>query len=103
MKYHYVETGPKTGKTVLILGNAPDMGDLWVPRWSAVVRKLADTGHHVITLDLRGTGASEGGWRHDLSPPKAVEELRALLLALGASETNPAVVIGFGIGGMLTW
>ncbi|XP_039755108.1 epoxide hydrolase 4-like isoform X1 [Pararge aegeria] len=103
VKYHYVETGPKCGKKVLILGDAPDSGDLWVPRWSSVVRRLAETGHHVITLDLRGTGGSEGGWRSDLSPPRAVEELRALLLALGASDKNPAIVIGFGIGGMLTW
>ncbi|XP_050348440.1 uncharacterized protein LOC126772217 isoform X1 [Nymphalis io] len=103
VKYHYVETGPKNGQIVLILGDAPDTGDLWVPSWSSVVRRLAELGHHVITLDLRGTGASEPGDRIDLSPPRAVEELKSLLIALGVTESNPAVVIGFGIGGMLTW
>ncbi|CAG4974638.1 unnamed protein product [Parnassius apollo] len=103
VKYHYVETGPKNGQIVVILGDAPDAGNLWVPSWSSVVRRLAESGHHVITLDLRGTGGSEGGYRRDLAPPKAVEELSALLQALGVSVNNPAVVIGFGIGGMLTW
>ncbi|XP_047531372.1 epoxide hydrolase 4-like isoform X2 [Vanessa atalanta] len=103
VKYHYVETGPKNGQIVLILGDAPDNGDLWVPSWSSVVRRLAELGHHVITLDLRGNGASEPGDRIDLSPPRAVEELKSLLIALGVSESDPAVVIGFGIGGMLTW
>ncbi|XP_032516342.2 uncharacterized protein LOC116769384 [Danaus plexippus] len=103
VKYHYVETGPKYGKLVLILGDAPDTRNLWVPSWSSVVRRLAETGHHVVTLDLRGTGASEGGYRSDLSPPRAVEEITALLEALGTSEQNPALMVGFGIGGMLTW
>ncbi|KOB69120.1 Epoxide hydrolase 4-like protein [Operophtera brumata] len=103
VKYHYVETGPKAGRIVLILGDAPDTGNLWCPNWTNVVRRLAETGHHVITLDLRGTGGSEGGWRRELSPPRVVEELSSLLEALGASQHRPAVVIGFGIGGMLTW
>ena len=103
VKYHYVETGPKDGKKVLILGDAPETTDLWAPSWSSVVKKFAELGHNVITLDLRGTGASETGDRRDLSPPKAVKELQALLIALGASENKPAIVIGFGIGGMLTW
>ncbi|CAH2046821.1 unnamed protein product, partial [Iphiclides podalirius] len=103
VKYHYVETGPKTGDVVLVLGDAPDAASLWVPSWSSVVRRLAENGYHVITLDLRGTGGSEGGYRSDLAPPKAVEELSALLMALDVSANNPAIVIGFGIGGMLAW
>lgn len=98
-----METGPKYGKKVLILGDAPETDNLWGPNWSNAVRRLAETGHHVITLDLRGTGGSEGGSRSDLSPPRAVEELTTLMEALGVSDNNPAVVIGFGIGGMLTW
>ncbi|KPJ16191.1 hypothetical protein RR48_08196 [Papilio machaon] len=78
VKYHYVETGPKNGQLVLILGDAPDAGNLWVPSWAAVVRRLAETRHHVVTLDLRGTGGSECGSRRDLSPPRVVEELSAL-------------------------
>ncbi|XP_030022877.1 AB hydrolase superfamily protein YfhM-like [Manduca sexta] len=103
VKYHYVETGPKSGQLVLILGDAPDAGHLWCPNWCNVVRRLAESGYHVITLDLRGTGGSEGGCRNDLSPPRAVEELSTLVKALGVSERRPAVIIGFGIGGMLTW
>ncbi|CAF4849701.1 unnamed protein product [Pieris macdunnoughi] len=103
VKYHYVETGPKSGQLILILGDAPDTGNLWVPTWSSAVRRLAENGYHVITLDLRGSGGSETGNRRDLTPPKAVGELAALLKALGVTETHPAIVIGFGIGGMLTW
>ncbi|KAH9631835.1 hypothetical protein HF086_000659 [Spodoptera exigua] len=103
VKYHYVETGPRSGQKLLILKDAPDTGNLWGPNWANVVRRLAETNHHVVTLDLRGTGGSEGGSRSDLSPPRAVEELSALLKALGVSENRQAVVIGFGIGGMLTW
>lgn len=103
VKYHYVETGPKTGKIVLVLGDAPDTVNLWGPTWCHAVKRLADSGHRVITLDLRGTGASEGGSRSDLTPPRAVEELATLMAALGVTDDDPAIVIGFGIGGMLTW
>ncbi|XP_072932476.1 epoxide hydrolase 4-like [Epargyreus clarus] len=103
VKYHYVETGPKTGQLVLILGDAPDTSNMWVPSWSSVIKRLVDTGHHVVTLDLRGTGGSEGGSRSDLSPPQTVEELAGLMDALGVSDSRPAIVIGFGIGGMVTW
>ncbi|KAJ2950902.1 hypothetical protein O0L34_g5266 [Tuta absoluta] len=103
VKYHYVKTGPKTGQTVVILGDAPDTGKLWGLTWSRVVRRLAEDGFHIITLDLRGTGGSEGGGRRDLSPPRAVEELSTLMEVIGVTENNPAVVIGFGIGGMLAW
>ncbi|XP_047025278.1 epoxide hydrolase 4-like isoform X1 [Helicoverpa zea] len=103
VKYHYVETGPRTGQKVLILKDAPDSGNLWGPNWANAVRRLAETDHHVMTLDLRGTGGSEGGSRSELSPPRAVEELSALLKALGVTENRPAVVIGFGVGGMLAW
>ncbi|XP_041979772.1 epoxide hydrolase 4-like [Aricia agestis] len=103
VKYHYVETGPKDGNIALILGDAPDSGNLWVPSWSSVIRRLAENHYHVITLDLRGTGGSEGGNRRDLSPPRAVAEITALLKALGVTENKQAIVIGFGIGGVLTW
>ncbi|KAI8421449.1 hypothetical protein MSG28_009506 [Choristoneura fumiferana] len=65
------------------------------------IMRLADSGHHVVTLDLRGTGASEGGSRSDLTPPRAVEELATVMAALGVTDDDPAIVIGFGIGGML--
>ncbi|XP_052754871.1 epoxide hydrolase 4-like [Galleria mellonella] len=103
VKYHYVASGPKNGQVVLILGDAPDNGNLWCPTWSAVVRRLMETGYYVVSLDLRGTGGSEGGARWDLSPPQAVAELSALMKAIGVSQAKPAVVIGFGIGGMLSW
>ncbi|XP_047990072.1 epoxide hydrolase 4-like [Leguminivora glycinivorella] len=103
VKYHYIETGPQSGHKVLVLPDAPETADLWSPGWCAAVQQLADTGHHVVTLELRGTGASEGGGRAALAPPRAVDELAALLSALGVSPHNPATVIGFGIGGMLTW
>ncbi|XP_075975582.1 epoxide hydrolase 4-like isoform X2 [Anticarsia gemmatalis] len=103
VKYHYVETGPHLGRTVLILKDAPDSGNLWGPNWANLVRRLAETDHRVVTLDLRGTGGSEGGSRSDLAPPRAVDELATLLRALGVSENRQAMVIGFGIGGMLAW
>ncbi|KAI5631493.1 epoxide hydrolase 4-like isoform X2 [Phthorimaea operculella] len=56
------------------------------------------TGQTVVIL-----GGSEGGGRRDLSPPRAIEELSTLMEVIGVTENNPAVVIGFGIGGMLAW
>uniref|UniRef100_A0AAU7BBM9 Membrane epoxide hydrolase n=1 Tax=Maruca vitrata TaxID=497515 RepID=A0AAU7BBM9_MARVT len=103
VKYHYIASGPKSGQVVLILSDAPETEDLWSPTWTRVVKRLTDSGHHVVTLDLRGTGGSEGGTRSDLSPPRAVEEISMLMDALGVSEDKPAVLIGFGVGGMLTW
>lgn len=86
-----------------MLNDAPDASTVWCNGWIKVVKKLAESGHRVVSLDLRGTGGSEGGSSIDLSPPRAVEELHALLEAFGVSDDNPAVVIGHGIGGMLTW
>ncbi|CAH0399671.1 unnamed protein product [Chilo suppressalis] len=103
VKYHYIQSGPKSGPIVLILSDAPETEDLWGPTWSRVVKRLIENGHHVVTLDLRGTGGSEGGGRSELSPPRAVEELSTLIEALGVSEKRQAVVIGFGVGGMLAW
>ncbi|XP_028167345.1 epoxide hydrolase 4-like [Ostrinia furnacalis] len=103
VKYHYVESGPKNGPVVLILSDAPETEDLWGPTWTRVVKRLTENGHHVVTLDLRGTGGSEGGSRSDLSPPRAVEEVSTLMDALGVTEDRPAILIGFGVGGMLTW
>lgn len=103
VKYHYVESGPKSGPIVLILSDAPETEDLWGPTWTRVVKRLTESGHHVVTLDLRGTGGSEGGSRSDLSPPRAVEEISTLMDALGVTEDKPAILIGFGVGGMLTW
>ncbi|KAL4719419.1 hypothetical protein ACJJTC_002259 [Scirpophaga incertulas] len=103
VKYHYVECGPHSGSIVLILSDAPDTEELWGPTWYKVVQRLADNGHRIITLDLRGTGGSEGGSRSELSPPKAIEELSTLMIALGVTETKPAILIGFGVGGILTW
>ncbi|XP_037969200.2 epoxide hydrolase 2-like [Plutella xylostella] len=103
VKYHYVEAGPKYGDPIIVLGDAPDPGLLKSSDWATIVKCLTDAGHRVITVDLRGTGGSESGGRADFSPPRVVEELVGMLEALGVSEHRPAVVIGHGIGGMLTW
>ncbi|GBP90287.1 Epoxide hydrolase 3 [Eumeta japonica] len=96
VKYHYVETGPKNGELVIVLGDAPEPSASWGPGWGRVVTQLVHSGRRVISLDLRGVGGSEGGSRRDLAPPRALEELHALMNALGVTESDPAILIGQG-------
>lgn len=65
--------------------------------WSAVAEALATGGWYVVTVDLRGHGDSD--W-----PPDGAYSLEAFagdVVALTASFTEPPVLVGASLGGMI--
>lgn len=88
-------TSHGTGPLVVLV---PGMGDLR-STWRDLVGPLADAGHRVIALDLRGHGDSDATFaEHGLVP--IAQDVLALLEHLD----EPAVIIGNSVGaGAAAW
>jgi pimeloyl-ACP methyl ester carboxylesterase len=68
---------------------APGLGDLR-QSYRFLAPRLADAGYRVVTVDLRGHGASSAGW-----PSYRSEDVAGDLLALVAElDAGPAVLVG---------
>ncbi|MER6234805.1 alpha/beta fold hydrolase [Streptomyces clavifer] len=90
----YDDSGPSAGPPVLLIHGHPFDRTLWAPQVAA----LTETGHRVVTPDLRGYG------RSGVTPGKVflsdfADDLAALLGHLGIDE---AVVGGVSMGGQIT-
>lgn len=55
LKVHYVEAGPKSGETVLMLHGEPS----WSYLYRDMIKTLADAGYHAIAMDFIGMGRSD--------------------------------------------
>lgn len=55
LRMHYVDEGPKTGQTVLLLHGQPD----WAFLYRKMIPVLVDAGHRVIAPDRIGMGRSD--------------------------------------------
>lgn len=90
--YAYRELGPKTGIPVVFLVHLAGTMDNWDP---AVIDPIA-SGHHVITFDNRGIGASTG------TVPDTVEAMAedavTFIKALGFDKVD---IFAFSLGGMV--
>ena len=90
--YAYRELGPKTGIPVVFFVHLAGTMDNWDP---AVVDPIA-AGHHVITFDNRGIGASTG------AVPDTVEAMAedavTFIKALGFDKVD---IFAFSLGGMV--
>lgn len=90
--YAYRDLGPKTGIPVVFFVHLAGTMDNWDP---AVVDPIA-AGHHVITFDNRGIGASTG------AVPDTVEAMAedavTFIKALGFDKVD---IFAFSLGGMV--
>ena len=86
---------PPSQPMVLLVHGFPECG--WT--WRHVIGPLADAGHRVAAVDLRGFGGSD-------RPPSGYDlvtlasDLAAVVRALGHER---AVVVGAGLGGQVAW
>lgn len=86
---------PAPRPLVLLLHGFPECW--WA--WRKVIPALADAGHRVAALDLRGFGGSD-------RPPSGydlvtlAQDVAAVVRALGHER---AVVVGSGVGGQVAW
>ena len=87
--------GPATAPLVVLLHGFPQ--HWWA--WRHQIPALADAGHRVAAVDLRGSGASDKTPRgYDTTTLAA--DVGGVVRALGASR---AVVVGQGLGGQVAW
>ena len=90
-----MQAGPDQAPLVVLLHGFPQFW--WA--WRHQLTRLADLGHRVAALDLRGYGASD-------KPPRGYDtmtsaaDVAGVVRSLGASD---AVVIGHGWGGWVAW
>ena len=84
--------GPPGGGPVVLLHG----GGQTRHAWGATARKLAEAGHHVVSLDLRGHGDSDWSQSGDYG----FEAFRDDVVAVLATFDRPAVLVGASLGGI---
>lgn len=98
-RFHVALAGPEgptgAGPLTLLVHGFPECW--WT--WRHVIPALAQAGHRVAALDLRGSGGSD-------RPPSGydlvtlAQDLAAVVRSLGHER---AVVVGAGLGGQIAW
>ena len=92
-RFHVVETG--SGPLVVLLHGFP----MFWWSWRRSLQELAGAGYRVVAMDLRGYGGSDRP-PHGYDPFTLSADVAAVIRSLGE---NDAVVVGHGLGGLLTW
>lgn len=92
IRYAYRELGPRGGVPVVFLVHLAANLDNWDPR---IIDPIA-AGHHVITFDNRGVGASTGTVPNDVDA--MADDAAAFIDALGHERVD---LFGFSLGGMV--
>lgn len=67
--------------------------------WSGAMRRLVDSGYHVINYDARGHGDSDWSPDGDYSLPALASDLNTILATIG----RPAALVGASMGGMTSF
>jgi pimeloyl-ACP methyl ester carboxylesterase len=95
---HVLEAGAPSGRLVLLLHGFPELAFSWRHQLLA----LAEAGYYVVAPDLRGYGRTTGFRADayadpiDCSLPWLVNDVSALIAALGRSEVHAVVGHDFG-------
>lgn len=89
-RFHAVLAGEPGSPLVVLLHGFPQFW--WA--WRAQIPALAQAGHRVVALDLRGFGASDKPPRH-IATPLSCFDVAGVISALGYSG---ATVAGHGVG-----
>jgi pimeloyl-ACP methyl ester carboxylesterase len=88
--------GSDDGDTVVLAHGWTEQISFWGP----VIRRLRDAGLRAVAYDLRGHGRSAAGSDGDYALERFGEDLEAVLTAAGATEREPATVVGHSLGAM---
>ncbi|MCM3661318.1 alpha/beta hydrolase [Georgenia satyanarayanai] len=94
-RFHVVLAGPESGELVVLLHGFPQFWWAWRHQLTA----LADAGHRVAAMDIRGFGGSDkppGGH----ATPVLTADVGGVVRSLGRER---AVVVGHSFGGILGW
>jgi pimeloyl-ACP methyl ester carboxylesterase len=94
-RFHVAEAGPPHGSLVLLLHGFPEMW--WA--WRHQVPALAEAGHRVVAMDLRGYGGSDKT-PNGYDPMTLAQDVSSVVKVLGARR---AVLVGHGWGGYVGW
>lgn len=109
-KIHYLEAGPTTGETVILLHGFPESAY----SWRHVLRGLGDK-YRVIALDLPGFGSTErvdgvqpSWWRatSQFGPEAIVPVIAGAVRALCSNDSGvlvPPALVGHDWGGIIAW
>ena len=90
--FAYRELGPKGGVPVVFLVHLAANLDNWDP---AIIDPIAEN-HHVIAIDYRGVGDSNG--KAPFTVEEMAEDIAAVITALGHRKVD---ILGFSLGGMV--
>jgi lysophospholipase len=95
----YDPQSPERGRSIVIVpGYCEHRG-----RYRATAAALAEHGHRVAVVDLRGHGESGGARAHVLRFAEYLEDLRAAIAHAAAKGllTEPPVLLGHSMGGLV--
>ena len=96
-RFHVVEFGSRDGPPVLLLHGFPDFW--W--GWRKVIPLLADAGHRVIAVDMRGFGESEATRKLECYSLDSLE--RDIVAIADALQIEGFVLVGHDWGGVVAW
>lgn len=91
LNYHYRDIPGKKETIVMLHGFASS-----TYTWESIDTRLANLGHRVLSLDMKGFGWSDKPVNADYSPETLVEEVRAWMEALKLKEVT---FVGNSLGG----
>jgi pimeloyl-ACP methyl ester carboxylesterase len=94
-RFHVAVAGPATGPAVVLLHGFPQFW--WA--WRHQVPVLAEAGHRVVAMDLRGYGGSDKTPR-GYDPFTLAGDVAGVVQSLGLPE---AALVGHGWGGYIAW
>jgi pimeloyl-ACP methyl ester carboxylesterase len=94
---HGTDYGKGTNAVILVHDKAHSSAD-----WTYFADKLAGNGYHVVTLDLRGHGASKPPETlTDADYPKMVEDVKATAAWLESKGATKIAIVGANLGANL--
>ncbi|HLS49920.1 MAG TPA: alpha/beta hydrolase [Actinomycetaceae bacterium] len=96
-RFHVVTAGPADGDGPLVV-LLHDFPQLWWA-WRHQLGALAEAGHRVAAIDLRGFGGSDKP-PHGHDVPTLAADVAGVIGSLGEAR---AVVVGHGLGGLVAW
>ena len=94
-RFHVAQAGPEHGRLVVLLHGFPEFW--WA--WRHQLPALAEAGHRVVAMDLRGYGGSDRT-PDGYDPMTLAQDVSGVVKALGARD---AVLVGHGWGGYVAW